>query len=113
MNATLPYLFRGEIPTPKRQPKRPGQSWPRLPLPRLMSWAPWVLLGVVVYGVMLWPIERLAPPALPTHLLALVGVITAAACLEIGSWLLNGKRPLALMLPMALGGLIAMLIALL
>ena len=116
MNATLPYLFRGEIPTPKRQPKRTGPTgrrWPRLPLPKLSAWAPWVLLGVVLYGVLLWGMERLGLSVLSTQLVAWVAVIVLAACLELTGWVLSGKQPPALMLPMGLGGLIAMLITLL
>ncbi|WP_254277491.1 hypothetical protein [Halomonas sp. 3H] len=116
MNPTQPYLFRGEIPTPKRQPKRsgqPGRRRPRLPLPKLSAWAPWVLLGVVLYGLLFWGIERLGLATVSSHLVAWVGVITLAACVELTGWIWNGKQPPDLMLPMGLGGVIAMLLALL
>ncbi|MEQ5801967.1 hypothetical protein [Halomonas sp. H10-9-1] len=113
MNTTQPYLFRGEIPTPKGAPKRRNRRWPVLPTPKLMQWAPWILLGVLVYGLLFWGLSHMPLPSLSNHLLALMGVIATAACLELGSWVRDGKLPLALMPLMGAGGLLALLMTLL
>jgi len=113
MNITQPYLFRGEIPSPKPSPKRGNQRWPRLSMPKLAQWAPWVLLGVMLYGGLFWALDHVNQLTISKHLVALVGVIVIAACLELASWVRDGQLPLALIPRMGLGGLLALIITLL
>ncbi|XGA81000.1 hypothetical protein OR573_04930 [Halomonas sp. CH40] len=113
MPVTLPYAFRGEIPTPtpKKQPKK--RFFRSLFQHPISAWLLWMIIGAILYDFVIKGIGLLAISTASPPLLAFVGVISIAACGELATWLHHGKIPLSLTLRLGAGALLAMLVSLL